>query len=261
MYRADASAIVETRSAARDRTDMLASKARPQIARILEPLGERLARTGLSPDVVTVLGTVGVSAAACAFFPRGVFFWGTVVITLFVFSDLLDGLIARHRNVSSTWGAFLDSSSDRVADSAIFGSIALWYAGRGDSLPLAGAAIYCLAAGSLISYVKARAEGLGFDCNVGLAERGERLLIVLVAAGLSGLGVPVLLPAALWFLVAATTITVGQRYVHVYRQANAGKSGAGKSDADGSGTDESSTDRRGRAAPRRASRRDAASVR
>jgi CDP-diacylglycerol--glycerol-3-phosphate 3-phosphatidyltransferase len=202
---------------------MLASKARPQIAKIIDPLGRRLARTSLSPDVITVLGTVGVSAAALAFFPRGVFFWGTIVIALFVFSDMLDGLIARHRGVSSTWGAFLDSSMDRVADSAIFGAIALWYAGKGDSLPLTGAAIYCLAVGGLISYVKARAEGLGFDCNVGFAERGERLLIVLAAAGLSGLGVPYVLPAALWFLCAATTLTVGQRLVHVYNQANANR--------------------------------------
>jgi phosphatidylinositol phosphate synthase len=199
---------------------MLASKARPQIAKILDPLGQRLARTNLSPDVVTVVGTIGVSAMALVFFPRGVFFWGTLAITLFVFSDLLDGLIARHRGVSSTWGAFLDSTMDRVADSAIFGSIALWYAGRGDSLPLVGAAIYCLAAGSLISYIKARAEAIGFDCNVGFAERGERLLIVLVAAGFSGIGVPYILPAALWFLCFATTFTVFQRLVHVYRQAD-----------------------------------------
>jgi CDP-diacylglycerol--glycerol-3-phosphate 3-phosphatidyltransferase len=198
---------------------MLASKARPQIARILDPLGRRLAHTNLSPDVITVAGTVGVSAMAIIFFPRGVFFWGTIAITLFVFSDMLDGLIARHRGVSSTWGAFLDSSMDRVADSAIFGSIAVWYAGRGDSLPLVAAAVYCLAAGSLISYVKARAEALGFDCNVGLAERGERLVIVLAAAGFSGIGVPYILPAALWLLCLLTTITVFQRLVHVYRQA------------------------------------------
>lgn len=201
---------------------MLASKARPQIARILDPLGRRLARTNLSPDVITVVGTVGVSAAALAFFPRGVFFWGTLAIALFVFSDMLDGLIARHRGVSSSWGAFLDSSMDRIADSAIFGAIALWYAGRGDSLPLTAAAMYCLAVGGLISYIKARAEGIGFDCNVGFAERGERLLIVLVAAGFSGLGVPFVLPAALWFLCAATTLTVAQRLVHVHRQATAG---------------------------------------
>jgi len=198
---------------------MLASHARPQIQRLLDPLGRKLAKSGLSPDVVTVVGTVGVSAAALGFFTRGVFFWGTLAITFFIFSDMLDGLIARARGTSSRWGAFLDSSCDRVGDSAIFGSLILWYAGDGRSLPLAGAAIYALAAGGVISYVKARAEGLGFDCNTGFAERGERLLIVLVAAGITGLGVPWVLPAALWFLCAATTITVAQRLRYVFRQA------------------------------------------
>ncbi len=200
---------------------MLASQARPQIQRLLDPLGRKLANSGLSPDVVTVVGTLGVSGAALGFFTRGVFFWGTLAITLFVFSDMLDGLIARARGTSSRWGAFLDSSCDRVGDAAIFGSLAIWYAGDGNSLPLVAAAIYALAMGGVISYVKARAEALGFECNTGFAERGERLLIVLVAAAIDGLGVHWLLPAALWFLCAATTITVGQRLVYVYRQASA----------------------------------------
>jgi CDP-diacylglycerol--glycerol-3-phosphate 3-phosphatidyltransferase len=198
---------------------MLASQARPQIQRLLDPLGRKLAGSGLSPDVVTVVGTIGVAGTAIGFFSQGIFFWGTLAITLFVFSDMLDGLIARARGTSSKWGAFLDSSCDRIADSAIFGSLAIWYAGNGNSLPLVGAAIYALAAGGVISYVKARAESLGFECNTGFAERGERLLIVLVAAAITGLGVPWLLPAALWFLCAATTITVGQRLVYVYKQA------------------------------------------
>ncbi|MGF7236385.1 MAG: phosphatidylinositol phosphate synthase [Frankia sp.] len=204
---------------------MLASKARPQIQRILDPLGERLARSSVSPDLVTIIGTIGVAGAALGFFTRGVFFLGTVLVTLFVFSDLLDGLIARSRGISSRWGAFLDSTSDRVGDGAVFGSLALWYAGRGDSLPLCGAAIACLVFGSITSYVKARAEGLGFTCDVGFAERGERLLVILVAAGLYGLGVPYLLPIALWFLVGATVLTVGQRIAHVYGQHTVGRSG------------------------------------
>ena len=104
------------------RRQMLASQARPQIQRVLDPLGRRLAKSGLSPDVVTVVGTIGVSAAAVGFFSRGSFLWGTLAITLFVFSDMLDGLIARARGTSSRWGAFLDSSCDRIADSAIFGA-------------------------------------------------------------------------------------------------------------------------------------------
>ncbi|MEX5634376.1 phosphatidylinositol phosphate synthase [Parafrankia sp. FMc2] len=197
---------------------MLASKARPQLQKVLDPLSQWAARSSVSPDLVTVIGTIGVAGAALGFFTRGVFFLGTVVITLFVFSDLMDGVIARARGISSKWGAFLDSTSDRVGDGAIFGSLVIWYAGDGDSLPLAGAALLCLVAGSVTSYVKARAEGLGFSCNVGFAERGERLLILLVAAGLYGLGVPYLLPVALWFLVGATVLTVAQRVVHVHRQ-------------------------------------------
>ncbi|MCK9900817.1 inositol 3-phosphatidyltransferase [Parafrankia colletiae] len=197
---------------------MLASKARPQLQKVLDPLSQWAARSSVSPDLVTVIGTIGVAGAALGFFTRGVFFLGTVVITLFVFSDLMDGVIARARGISSKWGAFLDSTSDRVGDGAIFGSLVIWYAGDGDSLPLAGASLLCLVAGSVTSYVKARAEGLGFSCNVGFAERGERLLILLVAAGLYGLGVPYLLPVALWFLVGATVLTVAQRIVHVHRQ-------------------------------------------
>jgi CDP-diacylglycerol--glycerol-3-phosphate 3-phosphatidyltransferase len=197
---------------------MLASKARPQLQRILEPISQWAARSSVSPDAVTVVGTIGVAGAAFGFFTRGVFFVGTLVITLFVFSDLIDGVIARARGISSPWGAFLDSTSDRVGDAAIFGSLALWYAGDGDSLPLVGATLACLVLGSITSYVKARAESLGFTCDVGFYERGERLLTVLVAAGLYGLGVPYLLPVALWFLVGATLVTVAQRVVFVHRQ-------------------------------------------
>ena len=143
------------------------NQVRAPIARALAPLGAALARTGISPDVITVVGTIGVSAGALAFYTRGVFFLGTLVITLFVFSDMLDGLVARHRGTSSIWGAFLDSSLDRIADGAIFGSLVIWYAGRGHSVLLAGVALFALIMGSVTSYVKARAQSLGFACDTG----------------------------------------------------------------------------------------------
>jgi len=198
---------------------------RAPIGRLLAPLVTRLARAGVSPDVVTVVGTVGVSSGALVFYTRGKFFIGTLVIALFVFSDLLDGQIARARGTSSVWGAFLDSALDRVADCAIFGSFVLWYAGSGHSLPLTGAALGALVGGTLTSYVKARAESLGLSANVGFAERAERLIIVLASAGLYGLGVPYLLPAALWFLAAATAVTAGQRLIEVRRQVAAHRGG------------------------------------
>lgn len=200
---------------------MLNLHVRAPIARLLAPLVRRLADAGVSPDIVTLVGTLGVSAGALAFYTRGSFLVGTLVITAFVFSDMLDGQIARARGSSSVWGAFLDSSLDRVADAAIFGAFVIWYAGDGDSLPLTGAALGCLVGGAVTSYIKARAESLGLSANVGFAERAERLIVVLLCAGLYGLGVPYVLPAGLWFLVAATTLTVVQRLLEVRRQARA----------------------------------------
>ena len=170
------------------------NKVRAPINRALEPVVRAIARSGVKPDVITTIGTIGVAGGALGFYTRGVFFIGTVVITAFVFSDLLDGMIARYQNASSTWGAFLDSSLDRIGDGAIFGSLVIWYAGNGHSVLLAGVALFVLVMGSVTSYIKARAQSLGLSCDVGFAERAERLIIVLVAAGLYGLGCP--LPAA-----------------------------------------------------------------
>lgn len=198
---------------------MLNIFARASVAKALQPLGERLARAGVSPNAVTVAGTVGAMAAAVAFFGRGQFFLGTVVITIFVLFDLVDGALARARGTSSPFGAVLDSTCDRIADAAIFGALAWWFAGTGDSPALLLAALLCLALSSLTSYVKARAEGVGLRCDVGIAERAERLIIVLVGTGLDGLGVPFVLAAALWLLVAASALTVIQRVLEVRRQA------------------------------------------
>jgi CDP-diacylglycerol---glycerol-3-phosphate 3-phosphatidyltransferase len=198
---------------------MLNIFARASVSRALEPLGSRLARAGVTPDAVTVVGTAGGVAGALVFFPRGWFFVGTLVIWFFVMLDMVDGAVARARGTASRFGALLDSTCDRAADAALFGALAWWFAGRGDSDALELAALLCLVMGLLTSYVKARAEGLGMTCNVGFAERAERLIIVLVGTGLDGLGVPYVLAVALWFLVGASTITVGQRLAEVHRQS------------------------------------------
>jgi CDP-diacylglycerol--glycerol-3-phosphate 3-phosphatidyltransferase len=199
---------------------MLGIHARPQINRVIEPTARRLAGWGVTPDALTIIGTIGVAGGAIGFYPRGKFLAGTLVITAFVFSDLLDGAVARVAGTSGPWGAFLDSTLDRVGDGAIFGSLALWYAGRGDSRTLCAVAIYVLVAGVITSYAKARAESLGMTCNVGIAERSERLIAVLVLTGFSGiLDLPVLRTIALWGLAAATTITVAQRIGEVKRQS------------------------------------------
>ncbi len=207
---------------------MLNLHARPAINRVVVPVGTFLARKGVTPDALTVLGTAGVCGGALAFYPRGVFFVGTLVITAFVFSDLLDGAVARARGRTGVWGAFLDSSLDRFGDAAVFGGLVLYYAGRGHDLLLCAVALYDLVLGLVISYVKARAEGLRMTCNVGLAERSERLILILVAVGLSGLfDLPVLRVIALWALAAATTVTVVQRFVEVRRQVVAAAAAEG----------------------------------
>ncbi|HCA87278.1 MAG TPA: CDP-diacylglycerol--glycerol-3-phosphate 3-phosphatidyltransferase [Streptomyces sp.] len=205
---------------------MLNKYARAFFTRVLTPFAALLLRLGVSPDAVTLVGTGGVVAGALVFYPLGEFFWGTVVITLFVFSDLVDGNMARQAGTSSRWGAFLDSTLDRVADAAIFGALALWYAGRGEDLLLCAIAIFCLASGQVVSYTKARGESIGLPVNVnGLVERAERLVVTLVAAGLAGLhgfGVPhidILLPIALWAVALGSVVTLGQRVVTVRREA------------------------------------------
>jgi CDP-diacylglycerol--glycerol-3-phosphate 3-phosphatidyltransferase len=196
---------------------------RPALSRVLTPIGHALARMGVTPNVITVIGTLGVTAGALGFYPRGELFWGTIVCTIFVLFDMLDGAVARVTGGGTTWGAFLDSTLDRLADAAIFSGVILWLAGGGDDLPLAGLALFCLVSGALVSYAKARAEGLGLTCDVGLAERGERVLVVLVAIGLDGLGVPYALPVGLWLLAAASAVTVVQRIAAVRAQAAVGR--------------------------------------
>jgi CDP-diacylglycerol---glycerol-3-phosphate 3-phosphatidyltransferase len=202
-----------------DRTAML-KLLRPAVTRVMNPLGRALARRGISPDMITATGTLGVVVSALVFYPSGRLFLGSFIITFFVLADLLDGVLARMTGKGSTWGAFLDSTSDRLADSAIFSGLILYFVLKKDpEILLAIVALFCLVAGALVSYVKARAEGLGMTANVGIAERGERIAVVLVAAGLSGLGVPYILAIGLWLLAAASAVTVVQRMVHVYKQA------------------------------------------
>jgi CDP-diacylglycerol--glycerol-3-phosphate 3-phosphatidyltransferase len=189
------------------------------VTRLFTPVARGLLRLGISPDAVTVIGTLGVCTGALLFYPRGEFFWGTVVITLFVFSDNIDGIMARLAGRKGTWGAFLDSVLDRLGDAAIFGGLLLWYAGTGSDLVMAGLALACLVFGALVSYAKARAEGLGMTANVGFAERADRLVAVLVTTGLVGIGLPeIVLTVVLALLALASAWTVVQRMREVRRQ-------------------------------------------
>ena len=204
---------------------MLNLRVRPAVGRVVDPVAGGLLRAGVSPDAVTVVGTLGVVIGALALFSTGHFLAGTLVVTLSVLTDLVDGAMARRRGTSSAFGAWLDSTCDRVADAAIFSGLALWYAGDGDSTPLLALSLFCLVSGTVVSYAKARAEGLGLRCDVGLAERAERLILVLAGTALAGFGLDVALVVLLWVLAAASAVTVVQRLLEVRRQATAATSG------------------------------------
>lgn len=202
---------------------MLNIHARAAISRAMVPLGARLSRAGLTPDVITVVGTIGAVTSAVVFFPRGWFFVGTLLVWAFVMLDLVDGAVARASGGGSVFGAVLDSTCDRIADAAVFGTVAWYFALHGEKWMLL-AALLCLVLGSLTSYIRSRAEAAGLHATVGFAERAERLIIVLVGTGLSdfpGYHVPFVLAIALWSLVAASTITVAQRFATVYQQSKA----------------------------------------
>lgn len=201
---------------------MLNIHAREWVSRTINPAGVRLARMGITPDAITIVGTVGATAAALIFFTQGWWFTGTMIIWGFVMLDVLDGAVARASGQTTKFGAVLDSTGDRIADAAVFGSIG-WYFARHDQPWMLAAALLCLVFGSLTSYIRARAEAAGLTATVGIAERADRLIIVLVGTGLSGdhLRVPYVQAIALWVLVAASAITVVQRMVTVWQQSRA----------------------------------------
>ncbi len=185
-----------------------------------KPVSHLLMRLGVSPDTVTLVGTVGVVAGALIFFPRGQLWIGVLVITAFVFADLIDGYMARTLGTSSRWGAFLDSTLDRLGDAAVFAGLAIWFFGGGHDRLLAYVALWALVMGSVTSYARAKAESLGMQAKGGIAERADRLVAILASTFVADLlDLPILLAVVLWALAIASTITVVQRMVSVRRQA------------------------------------------
>ena len=187
---------------------------RAAYTKLSAPLARGALRIGLTPDAVTLIGTVGTVAAALIFFPAGKLFVGWLVIWFFVLADMLDGAMARERGGGTRFGSVLDATCDRISDGAIFCGL-LWWAAFGlGSSSLMVATLICLVTSQVISYIKARAEASGLNGGGGLIERPERLIIVLLGAGLSDLPVfpiPMALPVAMWLLAVASLVTVGQR--------------------------------------------------
>ena len=199
---------------------MISSALKPAVTRLINPLAKTALRVGLTPNSVTVLGALGLIISAAYFYSNEQYFVGTLVVTFFVLSDLFDGAMARISDKGATaWGGFLDSTIDRVTDSAIAISLALPLIRNEDVL--AYPAIVALVTGVLIPYIRAKAESFDIACSVGITERTERLIIILVAAGFHGLGVPYILAIGIWSLAILGLVTVFQR-LQVVRKGLAG---------------------------------------
>jgi CDP-diacylglycerol--glycerol-3-phosphate 3-phosphatidyltransferase len=190
---------------------MVSSAFKPVVNGVIEPIAKAAIKARVTPDAVTIVGTVGSIASSIFFITSGRLFLASLVITAFMLSDLFDGAIARlSERGPSQWGAFLDSTCDRISDAALLGSLAIYcILEEIDLYPLV---IASLVLGFLVSYIRAKSESYGVACTVGIAERTERLIITLIAVGLEGLSLPYALTAGMWLLFILSAITVLQRF-------------------------------------------------
>jgi CDP-diacylglycerol--glycerol-3-phosphate 3-phosphatidyltransferase len=193
---------------------MLSRTLKPAVTRLITPVAAFALRIGITPNAVTWVGAVGVVASALYFYPRGDFFIGTAFIAFFALSDLFDGTMARISKAgASQWGSFLDSTIDRVTDSAILLGVSIYLINNDDLLSFV--VIATLVTGMLVPYIRAKAESFSIECTGGIAERTERLIIALSAIALDGLGVSYVLPVGMWLLAVLGAVTVIQRMLIV----------------------------------------------
>jgi CDP-diacylglycerol--glycerol-3-phosphate 3-phosphatidyltransferase len=195
---------------------MLSAILRKPVSRVVDPVAVFLLRLGITPNGMTFFGSLGTSAMALWLWPQGEYFWGTMGVIAFIFSDLLDGTMARISKKSSQWGAFFDSTIDRVVDVALIGALLLSLLKTDDRLALV--AFVALIGGFLVSYVKARAQALSLECDGGFAERAERVIILLTAVGFAGLGIPYILAIGIWILAISSLATFVFRVYQVWKQ-------------------------------------------
>jgi len=195
---------------------MLSAILRKPVARVVDPVAVLLLRIGVTPNGMTFFGSLGTCGIALWLWPQGEYFWGTMGVIAFIFSDLLDGTMARISKKSTQWGAFFDSTIDRVVDVALIGALLLSLLKTDDRLAVV--AFTALIGGFLVSYVKARAQALSFNCDGGFAERAERVIILLTAVGFAGLGVPYILAIGIWILAITSLATFVFRVHQVWKQ-------------------------------------------
>jgi CDP-diacylglycerol--glycerol-3-phosphate 3-phosphatidyltransferase len=196
---------------------MIQNRFKAPVTALITPSCRFLLRIGITANWLTFIGAIGSSISALYFFSKGDFFLGTILVSLFALSDLFDGTMARLSEQGTTkWGALIDSTLDRVTDAAIYAGV-ISYAISSDNTNLALLALLALITGALIPYIRAKAESLGIACSVGIAERAERLIIILTATGLYGLGVNIALAGGLLLINIVGLITIVQRLLVVAR--------------------------------------------
>ena len=195
---------------------MISDIFKPAVVRLISPTARGLLRIGLTPNSVTTIGAIGVIATSLIAYPNGHLFGGTIAICCLALSDLFDGTMARlsHKG-PSRWGGFLDSTIDRVTDSAIALGLLIYLAQNNDALSYV--LLVSIVSGFLVSYIRAKAESLQIECKGGFAERTERLIILLTAIGFTGLGVDYILTVGIWALALASVVTVLQRLRIVWK--------------------------------------------
>lgn len=196
------------------------ASARQALSRVVTPTAKSLIRLRVSADAVTCFGAIATILCAAFFIPSGRFIIASLTIGILALSDLLDGAIARLTNSDSRWGAFLDSTLDRVVDAAVLIAISVYFLNSVSANQTAAiATAIALVMGQMTSYIRAKAEALNADCKVGLAERAERTLVVWLALLISGFGW-FCLDWAMYLLASITTFTVIQRVLYVRKQLN-----------------------------------------
>ncbi len=185
---------------------------RDSVEQVVDPLGDRLHRAGLSANVLTVTGVLAATVSA-VLVGSGRLLAGFVMLLIAAVPDLLDGPVAKAAGPTSIRGAFFDSTADRVTDSILVGGV-VWYFIADDRGLLAMLPVAIMALSWLISYQRAKAESLGLDAKGGIMERAERIIALAV-----GLAIPALLVPILWLMLVLTSMTAIQRFVKIWRQA------------------------------------------
>jgi len=178
--------------------------------RIANPIVRILSKSGITPNTLTLIN-LALNIVAAYVIATGHFIAGGVLVLVSGLFDLLDGALARFTKRTTKFGAILDSTVDRISEAAILFGLLIWYSGRGGSLEIA--LIFAVLIGSfLVSYIRARAEGLGWQCQVGLFTRAERVIVLAIGLLVNQIFI------VLCVLVVFVYVTVGQRLVYLWKQ-------------------------------------------